>query len=211
MERGLNDHMNTDDKWDHLLGIRTTGRDDSRSDTYRYPYEPTPYSVLERLVSSGLIRKGNHLLDMGCGKGRVDFFIAYETRCACTGIDFDPRMVEIAERNQLHAASGSRVRFLNRPAENYPIPDSVDRIYFFNPFSAEILLQVLARIRESWYNAPREIILFVYYPSFGFTEALDADPVFAADGEIDCRDLFKNEDQRERILLYKAAKPVETL
>ena len=38
--------MSTDEKWDRLLGIRTSGRDDSRSDTYHYPYEPTPYSVL---------------------------------------------------------------------------------------------------------------------------------------------------------------------
>ena len=54
-----------EEKWDSLLHIRTTGRDDSHSDQYRYPYEPTPYSVLERLANpekeytSGLrMRKG---------------------------------------------------------------------------------------------------------------------------------------------------------
>ena len=199
--------MNTDEKWDRLLGIHTTGRDDSRSDTYHYPYEPTPYSVLERLASSGLIRKGNHLLDMGCGKGRVDFFLAYETRCACTGIDFDARMIEIAERNRLHAVPGSRVRFINKPAENCKIPDSVDRIYFFNPFSTEILLKVLARIRASWYRAPRTILLFIYYPSFGFRDALTADPLLVPDREIDCRDLFKNSDPREQILVFRTGEP----
>ena len=30
-------------KYDKLLKIKTTGRDDSRSDQYCYPYEPTPY------------------------------------------------------------------------------------------------------------------------------------------------------------------------
>lgn len=44
-------------QWDKLLKIKTTGRDDSRADQYRYPYEPTPYMVLERLANSGLIRK----------------------------------------------------------------------------------------------------------------------------------------------------------
>lgn len=63
-----------EEKWDKLLQIRTTGRDDSHADQYRYPYEPTPYPVLERLANSGYIRKGNTLLDYGCGKGRVDFF-----------------------------------------------------------------------------------------------------------------------------------------
>ena len=59
-------------RWDKLLQIRTMGRDDSCADQYRYPYEPTPYSVLERLADSGRIRKGNTLLDYGCGKGRVE-------------------------------------------------------------------------------------------------------------------------------------------
>ena len=54
------------------------GRDDSNAGQYYYPYEPTPYSVLERLANTGIIRKGNTLLDYGCGKGRVDFFLAYQ-------------------------------------------------------------------------------------------------------------------------------------
>ena len=67
-------------RWDKLLNIRTMGRDDTHADQYRYPYEPTPYSVLERLANAGYIRKGNILLDYGCGKGRVDFFLSYQTR-----------------------------------------------------------------------------------------------------------------------------------
>lgn len=55
-------------RWDKLLKIRTTGRDDSKADQYRYPYEPTPYSVLERLANSGLIRKNNTLMIMDAAK-----------------------------------------------------------------------------------------------------------------------------------------------
>ena len=43
--------------WDKLLKIKTSGRDASNSDQYSYPYEPTPYRVLERLGNSGLISK----------------------------------------------------------------------------------------------------------------------------------------------------------
>lgn len=62
---------------DKLLQIKTTGRDDSNSDQYRYLYEPIPYSVLERLANSGYIRKKDVVLDYGCGNGRVDFFLSY--------------------------------------------------------------------------------------------------------------------------------------
>ena len=49
-----------EDSWDRLLKIRTSGRDDTGSDRYKYPYEPTPYSVLERLGNSGEIGKKKH-------------------------------------------------------------------------------------------------------------------------------------------------------
>ena len=39
-----------EEQWDKLLHIHTTGRDDSKADQFRYPYEPTPYSVLQRLA-----------------------------------------------------------------------------------------------------------------------------------------------------------------
>lgn len=53
-----------ENKWDKLLKIHTMGRDDSNAGQYYYPYEPTPYSVLERLANTGIIRKGNTLLGL---------------------------------------------------------------------------------------------------------------------------------------------------
>ena len=81
-------------RWARLLRIKTAGRDDSSADQYRYPYEPTPYSVLERLAGSGWIRKGNILLDYGCGKGRVGLFLSCQTRCRSIGVEYDPRIYE---------------------------------------------------------------------------------------------------------------------
>ena len=86
-------------KWDKLLQIHTTGRDDSNSDQYRYPYEPTPYTVLERLANSGLLCKENTLLDYGCGKGRVYFFLSYQTRCHTIGVEYNERIYEKAIEN----------------------------------------------------------------------------------------------------------------
>ena len=90
----------TEQHWDKLLHIRTSGRDDSHSDQYRYPYEPTPYTVLQRLADSGYIRKHNLLLDYGCGKGRVDFFLSWQTRCQSVGIEYDERIYENAQKNK---------------------------------------------------------------------------------------------------------------
>ena len=117
---------------DKLLRIKTSGRDDSRADQYRYPYEPTPYSVLEQMANSGYIGKKNTLVDYGCGKGRVEFFLSYQTRCKTVGIEYDERIYASAVENQKTAVSGNRTEFILGKAEDYVIPGNVDRFYFFN-------------------------------------------------------------------------------
>lgn len=189
--------------WDKLLKVRTGGRDDSNADQYHYPYEPTPYSVLERLANSGYIEKRNTLLDYGCGKGRVDFFLAYQTRCKAIGIEYDERIYSSAEANKKSAVSGSRTTFLLANAENYPVPAEADRIFFFNPFSVEILQKALARVMDSYYENPRELYLFFYYPSDEYMGYLMTQDELMFLDEIDCRDLFAGNDMRENIVIFE--------
>ena len=190
-------------KWDKLLRIHTMGRDDSNADQYRYPYEPTPSSVLERLANTGLIRKGNTLLDYGCGKGRVDFFLSYQTRCQSIGIEYDERIYEKAMENKNTAVSSDRISFVLANAEHFSVPEKVDRIYFFNPFSVEILQKVAARIIDSYYENPRLIQLFFYYPSDEYISYLMSVDELMFSDEIDCRDLFPGNDPRERIVIFE--------
>lgn len=192
-----------EEKWDHLLRIRTTGRDDSHADQYRYPYEPTPYSVLERLAQSGRIRKKQVLLDYGCGKGRVDFFLAYQAGCRSIGIEYDDRIYEKAVENQKAAVSSGRVRMEQANAEMFPVPPEVDRIYFFNPFSVEILQKVMNRILDSYYEQMRPIQLFFYYPSDEYLSYLITVDELMFEDEIECGDLFPGEDPRERIVIFE--------
>ena len=189
--------------WDKLLKIKTSGRDDSNSDQYRYPYEPTPYNVLERLANSGYIRKKNVVLDYGCGKGRVDFFLSYQTRCKSIGIEYDERIFKNAVANAETAVSGKRTSFVMANAEHYVVPEEVDTCYFFNPFSVEILRKVMARIVESYYANPRDIILCFYYPSDEYISYLMTVPEIEFLDEISCEDLFEGNNERERIILLQ--------
>lgn len=190
-------------RFDKLLKIKTTGRDDSNSDQYKYPYEPTPYSVLELLANFGEIRKNNVLLDYGCGKGRVGFFLSYQTRCRSIGIEYDERILKTAEENQKTAVSGKRTQLELKDATEYQVPAEVDRCFFFNPFSIEILRKVMARILESWYEEPRNIQLYFYYPSEEYIGYLMTVPELDFYDEIDCRDLFEGENEREKILIFE--------
>lgn len=189
----MTDNENT---WDKLLHIKTSGRDDTNSDNYRYPYEPTPYSVLERLANCGLIRKGDTVLDYGCGKGRVSFFLSYQTKAKTIGIEYDERIYTRAAENQKTARS--KADFVFGRAEELEIPAEVNVCYFFNPFSVEILRKVMARIQESCYENPREILLFFYYPFDDYLSYLMGADELEYYGEIDC-----GSNPRDLVMIFR--------
>ena len=186
--------------WDRLLQIETCGRDEVNADQYHHPYEPTPYCVLERLAGFGLIDKDDVVLDYGCGKGRAGFFLSHRTQAKTIGIEYDARIYAGALKNQQTAAAAAD--FVLTKAEEYTVPTDVNRCYFFNPFSAEILHKVMARILESYYARPREMFLFFYYPADEYVAFLMTVEVLDFFDEIECDDLFAP-DPRERILIFR--------
>lgn len=194
----MTDNENT---WDKLLQIKTIGRDETNADEYHHPYEPTPYSVLERLADSGLIGKDDVVLDYGCGKGRVGFFLSYRTKAKTIGIEYDERIYGSALENQKTAKA--KANFVLTRAEEYEVPQAVNRCYFFNPFSVEILHAVCARIIESWYDNPREVFLFFYYPADEYISYLMTVDELEFYDEIECDDLFDGNDPRERIIIFQ--------
>jgi len=187
--------------WDSSLRIQTCGRDALGADEYHHPYEPTPYSVLERLADSGLIGNGDVVLDYGCGKGRTGFFLSYRRSAKTIGIEYDERIYGSALENQKTART--KVDFVLTRAEEYEVPPEVNRCYFFNPFSVEILQKVMARILESWYDCPREVFLLFYYPADEYISYLMTVDVLEFYDEIECDDLFAGNDPRERILIFQ--------
>ena len=221
-------HNKKDLQWDRQLNIQTTGRDDSAADAYHHPYEPTPYSVLERLAESGYIDGDNVVVDYGCGKGRVGFFLNHMLGCKIIGLEYDERIYLQAVQNGMsydaarlercaerpkcggvcaeEMAGETPVTFLCQNAAEYE-PTGADCFYFFNPFSVEILRSVLARILDSYYEEPRTMRLFFYYPDDEYVAYLMAGgagtELLDFVDEIDCQDLFRGKNKRERILIFE--------
>ena len=60
----------------------------------------------------------------------------------------------------------------------------------------------MARILESYYETPRELFLFFYYPSEEYIAHLMTVEELEFYDEIECDDLFPGKDIRERILIF---------
>lgn len=96
----------------------------------------THYFVLEELFSHLAFDDGSHLLDVGCGKGRVlAHFVRQRYPGRATGIELDPELAEAAARwvgryDSLSIISGS---VLDIDLDRYT------HFYLFNPFSPGVL------------------------------------------------------------------------
>jgi hypothetical protein len=198
--------MNMNEKeWDKKLRIDTIGRVDTHADEYYYPYEPTPYSVLQRLAESDFVSKETVLVDYGCGKGRVGFYLNYVLGCQTIGVECEVGVYWQAKENQstyIKAAKSGSVGFVLGKAEEFLISEA-NSFYFFNPFSVEILKGVIGRILDSYYDNPREMTLFFYYPNDEYVSYLMTINELNFLDEIDCRDLFDGNNGRERILIFE--------
>lgn len=153
--------------WDEKLNVDTEIFDHADEDYQNYGYDPTPYIVLEDLVRLDLLSEDDVVVDYGCGKGRISFFINSQVGCRIIGIDHSERLLEMARRNLKSYGGCEDIVFIHSKAEEY-VPDEANRFYFFNPFSTKIFRQVLRRIDESYKRKPREILIFFYYSTIEY-------------------------------------------
>ncbi|MBQ6220234.1 MAG: methyltransferase domain-containing protein [Methanosphaera sp.] len=153
--------------WDSKLNIYTEIFDYFEEDYQNYGYDPTPYVVLEELIKLDMLKKDDVLVDYGCGKGRIEFFINNQVGCKVIGIDHSERLLKVARNNLNNYGDTDDIIFIHSKAEYYN-PDEANYFYFFNPFSTKIFRQVLRRIEESYKKNPREIIIFFYYSTIEY-------------------------------------------
>ena len=192
--------------WEQKLKINTEGRDESCSDEHHQPYQPTYYAVLEHIASTGIINKNSVLVDYGCGKGRVLYFMFHSFGCRCIGIEREDKFINAAIRNMTSYVDrrrvGDSISFIQTDAEKYEVPAEADTFFFFNPFSVILLRSILKKIYESYYESPRRILLMFYYPSTEYMDCLMNESRLTLVDEIDCGDLFKGSNERERIVVF---------
>lgn len=195
--------MDLEVELDRYLKIRTNGRDDSNSNFVNYPYEATPYKVLQYLANSGYILKRDKIIDYGCGKGRVSFYLAHSTKTKMIGVEYDQRLYNSALENHKSAISSNRVSFVLSNANDFEFPTDSTGAYFFNPFSIDVLKNVINNILKSKIENDREIRLFFYYPSKEYVQYLNNNEMIMHIEDIDCKCLFNTDDPREVIKIYK--------
>lgn len=179
-KKGKNPYFNENDKFEDFFGIESTEvvYNNRYNDDY-YRYEPTSYSGLICAFDAleDVMTKYDRLVDFGCGKGRVLFYVNQRFRCEVCGIEVDEELYELALDNRAYyntrfKDSMNRIELIHGKAEEYPIHPEDTIFYFFNPFDIKIFEQVITNILNSVREYSRKIYVIMYYPKEDYRKLL---------------------------------------
>ena len=143
---------------DHLEQMESTQIDHATI------YMPAIYSMLELIFDKLNVAEFNHLLDIGCGKGRAICVAAAKGCKMVSGIDFSKQLCMDALQNLTIIQQKQpllQAKIINNDAYKYTIPFDVDCIFLFNPFDDYLMAGVVKNIQKSIELNPR-IITVIY-------------------------------------------------
>lgn len=167
-------------------------------------YEPTPYSALETFFNEYNMSSHDHIVDFGCGKGRLNFYLHHHFKASVVGVEMNETFYLEALKNKQsylnnYRNRGDRITFYCLLAEEYDISPNDNKFYFFNPFTVQIFMTVIKNIMISFEKHPREIDLILYYPSEDYIFFLENQTTFELIKEVN----LPENNPNERFLVFR--------
>jgi len=134
-------------------------------------YEPTPPEIFEALMAAlPTEAEGATFVDVGAGKGRVLLLAARHPFARVLGLELDPKLVDIAQRNLRQASDPERlvddVSILHADATTAPWPLEPLVVFLYNPFAGPALSQMLDQLEASLEAHPRPCVIAYLNPLF---------------------------------------------
>ncbi|HYG28979.1 MAG TPA: class I SAM-dependent methyltransferase [Allosphingosinicella sp.] len=112
------------------------------------PYVATVEEVVDGMLALAEIGPSDHVIDLGCGDGRILVAAARARGASGYGVDLDPRRVREAEANARRAGVAGRLRFEVRDLFDAPIAGaSVVALYLLPEINLRLRPRLLAELR----------------------------------------------------------------
>lgn len=121
---------------------------DTPGRTLDVPYVPTPMPVVQKMLEMAQVRRGDFLIDLGCGDGRIVVMAAKRYGARGLGIDLDPVRIDEARLNARTEGVDGRVEFrVGDLFEADLSPASVVTLYLLPGINARLRPQLWRQLR----------------------------------------------------------------
>lgn len=195
-------------EYDERLNIKTGGDQKGTHPSFHYHrYEATPYSALEVLFANYELKSSDRIVDFGCGKGRLNFYVSYFYNATVVGVEMNEIFYQDSVANRdtyLKKTNRSieKIHFHCCLAEEYEIDPLDNCFYFFNPFSVQVFMNIVKNILVSVEASAREIEIILYYPSEDYIYYLENYTSFRLRKEVTLPGVYEK-NPNERFLIYR--------
>ena len=108
------------------------------------PYVQTPMEIVERMLRMAEVKKGDHLIDLGSGDGRI-VIEAAKRGATGLGVDLDGNLVKLATQNAAKAGVADKAQF--RVMDLFDVdlaPATVVAFYLLPNFNEKLAPRLLA-------------------------------------------------------------------
>jgi len=175
-------------RFDSRNGVKTAGCVDlrelgveGRSVAHANHYEPINTKLFGKILRTLDIKHEDFVfVDFGSGMGRALLLAAEFPFRKIIGVEFSPRLHAIAEDNIRRYKNSARrcaeVESVCTDAVAFAIPPAPTIFFLYNPFNEMVMMNVLANIRQSLKQHPREI--WIIYVNPRLDQLLDGDDMF---------------------------------
>lgn len=172
---GLTGFIYRDRLFDWKYGVETRSRvsldhlDISyESKRFGRNYGPSDPIIFKKMLECLKIKYEDFtFIDFGSGKGRAILMASELPFKRIVGIEFSEALNETARKNLSRYKSRTQkcreIEVIESDATTYEIPNERAVLYFNNPFIEPIMAKVLANIRRSLQEHPREIFIAYSY------------------------------------------------
>ena len=158
--------------------------------TLSYTSAPSSNLFLKDVLSDFNISSTSSILDVGCGKGSAMRLMLEFPFGKVDGIEFSSHIANIAMQNFKRLKSTKSNIFVG-DASKFHQYDAYDFVYFFNPFPATVMAEVINSLIESVQRTDRELVIIYMNPT--------------------CDEVIVNSDLFQKVGFYKRNESVVTV
>jgi SAM-dependent methyltransferase len=127
-------------------------------------YGPSGKSFLKEVVSDFNITPKDSIIDVGCGKGSAMKSLLEFPFARVDGVELSARIADIATQN-FKRLKEKRCKVYTMDAGYFRQYDDYNYIYFYNPFPAIVMSEVIDNLKASLQRSDREIVIIYMSPT----------------------------------------------
>jgi SAM-dependent methyltransferase len=163
--------------WDLRHGVDTCGQifltsldfqSPNKHDALRYESHH-PLLTRSALMVPNISHENYAFIDFGCGKGRVLLIASEFPYGKIIGLEFAPQLAEMARRNVRSYRSRTQrcgnISVICMDATDFQLPPEPEVLYFYNPFSEQLMRRVAHEIEQSLQRMPRDLWIILTGPT----------------------------------------------